>query len=56
MKKSTYALCGSTMLIVAVGFRIYTDAGSELALLLIVGLTLLLASADMPTKSPQTKG
>ncbi len=44
------------MLIVAVLLRTLAGGGPELALLTIVGLALLLASADMPTKSPQTKG
>ncbi len=56
MKKSTYAAGGTLMLIVAVLLKTLAGDGPELALLLIVGLALLLASADIPTKSPQTNG
>ncbi len=56
MKKSVYAAGGTLMVIVAVLLKTLAGGGPELALLLIVGLALLLASADMPTKSPQTNG
>ncbi len=42
--------------IVAVLLKTLAGGGPELALLTIVGLGLLLASADMPTKLPQTNG
>lgn len=48
MKKSTYAVCGSLMLIVASLTRTFGDAGPELLMLVIVGLVTLIGSADLP--------
>ena len=48
MKKSVYALCGAVMIVIATLTRSLSDGGLELLALMIVGLILLIASADLP--------
>ncbi len=47
-KKITYALLGSLMVIIATLTRTFTDAGPELLGLVVIGIVLLIGSADLP--------
>lgn len=47
-KKIAYALLGTVMIIIAVLVRSLADGGAELVGLLMLGLVLLIASADLP--------
>ncbi len=48
MKKSIYAILGAALLVTATLTRTFVDAGLELLVLVVVGLVLLIASADIP--------
>ncbi len=48
MKKSIYAVCGAAMITIATLTRTFADGGAELLALMIVGLVLMVASADLP--------
>ncbi len=48
MKKTAYALCGTAMITIATLTRSLGDGGLELLALMIVGLVLMVASADLP--------
>jgi hypothetical protein len=48
VKKPTYAICGSAMIVAAALARSFSDGGPEVAILLIVGLVTLIGSADLP--------
>lgn len=48
MKKTAYTVSGAVMIVVATLARSFGDGGLELLALLIVGLVLLIASADLP--------
>lgn len=48
VKKSIYAILGGLMILAAALIRSLADGGSELVLLLVLGLMLLIASADLP--------
>lgn len=51
VKKITYATLGAVMILAATLARTFAEAGAELAILLIVGLVLLIASADLPSNT-----
>lgn len=51
MKKTVYALCGATMITTAVVLRVLSGGGGELLVLIALGVLLLLASADTPTRT-----
>lgn len=51
MRRTTYAACGTLMLITAVMLRTLADGGAELVLLALVGLVTLVASADQRGKA-----
>ncbi|MDQ3345865.1 MAG: hypothetical protein M3473_06160 [Chloroflexota bacterium] len=55
-KKIAYALLGTVMIIIAVLVRSLADGGFELAVLLVLGLVLLLASIDLPILLPNHVG
>ncbi len=55
MKKSIYAVCGSAMILAAALARSFSDGGPELFALLIVGLVLLIGSADLPQQKGRTR-
>ncbi len=48
MKKTAYAVSGAAMIVIATLTRSLSDGGLELLALMIVGLLLLIASADLP--------
>lgn len=47
-KKVAYATLGGLMLTVAALTRTFAEGGIELMLLVVVGIVLLVASADLP--------
>ncbi len=51
MKKVAYAVLGSLMVTTAVLVRNLGDGGSELVALLVIGLVVLMGSADLPTNA-----
>jgi membrane-bound ClpP family serine protease len=55
MKKSVYALAGAVMIVVATLTRTVAGGGAELLLLIVVGLALLIASADLPQARRSTQ-
>ncbi len=55
MKKVTYAVLGALMLIVATLSRTLTDAGPELLGLVVIGIVLLIGSADLPQQKGRTR-
>jgi len=52
-ENATYAICGSAMILTAALTRAFTDAGPELLGLVVIGILLLIGSADLPAN---TKG
>ncbi len=54
MKKTAYAVCGAAMIVIAVLARTFADGGAELLTLLLVGLILLVASADLPIRAARS--
>lgn len=54
MKKSVYAVVGATLIVIATLTRTFADGGPELFALLILGIVMLIASADLPNQA--TKG
>ena len=54
MKKSIYCMCGTAMIVIATLTRSLSDGGLELLALMIVGLILLVASADLPTRGARS--
>lgn len=54
VKKTAYATLGAAMIVVATLARSFGDGGLELLALLLVGLVLLIASADLPQNRKAT--
>lgn len=51
MKKTVYAVLGAVLIVVATLVNRVDGGGVDLMLMIAIGVTLLLASADLPTKS-----
>ncbi len=54
MKKITYAILGVTLVIVASVLRTMAGGSLDLALLVGLGLALIVASADVPTRAARS--
>ncbi len=54
MKKSVYAILGVTLVIVASVLRTLTGGSLDLVLLVGLGLALVIASADVPTRAARS--
>lgn len=52
MKKTTYAICGTAMVMTAVTLRTAAGGSLELLALLVLGVGLLIASAESPGGQP----
>jgi hypothetical protein len=55
MKKALYAALGAALIVVATLLNRIDGGGADLLLLLVLGLALLLASADAPIRAPHRK-
>ncbi len=55
MKKTTYAICGTVMILAAVFARVAWEGGPEFVGLLIVGLVTLIGSADLPQQKGRVR-
>ncbi len=51
MKKVAYVMCGTVLVIVATVLRILAGGGLDLVLLVGLGLVLIVASADVPSRA-----
>ncbi len=54
MKKTTYAVLGVTLVIVATVIRTLAGGSLDLMLLVGLGLALIVASADVPTRAARS--
>ncbi len=54
MKKVVYVLCGVTLVIVATVIRALAGGSLDLMLLVGLGLALIVASADVPTRAARS--
>jgi len=54
MKKSIYAVLGVTLVIVATVLRTMAGGSLDLMLLVGLGLALIVASADVPTRAARS--
>jgi hypothetical protein len=50
VKKITYAVCGTVMIVTAVTLRLMAEGDVMLAGVFVIGLVTLLASADRPAQ------
>jgi hypothetical protein len=55
VKKTAYVLTGSALIVVATLLNRLDGGGADLLLLLALGMALLVASADVPTRAPHRK-